>query len=128
MPSSSAGLCRDCSSRAVQGTRYCSNHQVNNNAAQHKRLYDRSRANDPHRKLYRTRRWKHVRALVLGRDILCVDCKHKAATEVDHVENARVTVAAYGVDAFFDPERLQGLCHTCHSEKTLSESTWAGKR
>jgi hypothetical protein len=32
----------------------------------------------------------------------------------------------FGLDAFYDPERLQGLCHGCHSSKTGHEYGYGG--
>ena len=93
MPVTPTGLCRDCSSRAVDGTRYCARHQTDNKPKQHKRLYDRHRADDPTRALYRCKRWQATRTKVLNRDILCVACGHKAATEADHILSARIVLS-----------------------------------
>jgi 5-methylcytosine-specific restriction endonuclease McrA len=122
MPSAPTGLCRDCSSRAINGSRYCQRHQTNNNASIASILYDQYRADDPIRKLYRCPRWeKGTRLKVLRRDILCVDCGHRRATEADHIILARTVVEQFGVDEFYNPERCQGLCRSCHSAKTLKE-------
>jgi hypothetical protein len=43
---------------------------------------------------------------------------------VDHILSARLVIDNFGVDAFYDPERCQGLCHACHSAKTSHESGW----
>jgi hypothetical protein len=85
-------------------------------------LYDRYRADDPVRALYKTKRWRSVRLVVLRRDVLCVACGHQAATEVDHILSARLVLDNWGIDAFYEPDRLQGLCHRCHSRKTAHES------
>jgi 5-methylcytosine-specific restriction protein A len=92
------------------------------------RLFDRYRADDPVRALYRCKRWRTVRLVVLRRDILCQSCGHEAATEADHILSARLVLDEFGVNAFYDPDRLQGLCHTCHSKKTAVEVGWSGKR
>jgi hypothetical protein len=34
----------------------------------------------------------------------------------------------FGLDEFYNIERLQGLCHDCHSMKTAHESGWAGSK
>jgi predicted kinase len=34
----------------------------------------------------------------------------------------------FGLDEFYNPERLQGLCHRCHSQKTTHECNWTGKK
>ena len=126
MPTSPTSLCRDCNSRAETDSRYCAQHRVNNSVAEHKRLFDVFRRDDAVRKLYRCNRWKATRAKVLSRDILCVQCKHKAATVVDHIVPARQTVQQFGVDEFYNVDRLQGLCKSCHDVKTVGESKWSG--
>jgi len=66
--------------------------------------------------------------VVLRRDVLCTSCGHQAATICDHILVARLVVDNFGVDAFYDPERLSGLCKTCHDKKTTHESGWCGKK
>ena len=129
MPSSPTPLCADCSSRAVNGTKYCQRHHTNNNSKTNDVLRDRYRADDPIRQLYRTRRWTHgTRLKVLRRDILCTSCGHRVATEADHILSARLVVDNFGVDEFYNPDRCQGLCHSCHSSKTAHECGWAGRK
>src|SRR5581483_967397 len=126
MPSTPGGICRSCSRRQVPGTKYCDQHQDSSN--EHKRQYDRYRKDDPIRKLYKSRRWlKGTRLIVLRRDILCRSCGHEVATEVDHILSARLVIDNFGIDAFYDPERCQGLCHNCHSAKTSHESGWVNR-
>src|SRR5271163_4261277 len=118
MPTSPATLCRDCSRRAVTEG-YCADHQTQNRAAEHKIAFDRNRdQNDPIRKLYKCQRWQRTRHVVMRRDLLCCECGYRAATECDHVIKARVILEKFGIDAFYDPNRCQGLCHQCHSIKT----------
>jgi 5-methylcytosine-specific restriction endonuclease McrA len=45
-------------------------------------------------------------------------CGHQAATTADHILSARLILDNFGLDAFYDSARLQGLCHDCHSIKT----------
>lgn len=125
MPTSPSGICKSCNSRATTNG-YCEKHQ--NDRLEQKRDYDRWRSDDPVRLLYRCKRWKSVRRAVLQRDILCRSCGHQMATEVDHILSARLVIDNYGKDAFYDPERLQGLCHPCHSAKTAIECGWAGRK
>ena len=127
-PSSPASLCRDCSSRAINNTPYCLAHQEKNNASESKTLFDRYRADDPVRKLYRVPRWQGTRNVVLGRDILCKMCGHKASTDVDHIISARVVLQEFGLSEFYNPTRCQGLCHKCHSAKTAIECGFAGSK
>jgi 5-methylcytosine-specific restriction endonuclease McrA len=128
MPTSTAKLCRDCSRRATTGD-YCDQHQTVNRARDYQRLYDRYRINDPMRHLYQVKRWKAVRLIVLIRDPLCCVCGHKASTIADHVVKARDIVAEHGIEAFYDADRCQGLCASCHAIKTATvDSTFAHKR
>lgn len=39
----------------------------------------------------------------------------------------RLIVDNFGVDAFYDTDRLQGLCHDCHSSKTALKCGWTGR-
>jgi 5-methylcytosine-specific restriction endonuclease McrA len=129
MPSSPVSLCRDCSSRAVANG-YCATHQEKNNAEEHRRLFDRYRADDFVRSLYRSTRWtKGTRLIVLRRDQLCCECGHRASTDCDHDPlEARQIVEQFGTDAFYDPNRCQGLCHDCHSQKTSITTGFAKRK
>jgi 5-methylcytosine-specific restriction endonuclease McrA len=126
MPDFPPSTCLDCTRRATNGTKYCADHATKNRNAEHKSLYDVYRAADPIRKMYRCARWRRTRSIVLKRDILCRMCGHRAATDCDHVERARIVVVMHGEDEFYNPDRCQGLCHDCHSSKTATESNWAG--
>lgn len=54
--------------------------------------------------------------------------KEKTRTKCDRVMMARLVVELFGVDEFYNPERLQGLCHECHSRKTTMEVGFRGKK
>jgi len=127
MPSSTSRLCLDCTNKAINGTKYCANHQSKNNAADYRLLYDRYRANDPIRLLYKKRRWlKGTKLIVTRRDPLCVECGHRATKVIDHHPlEAREIVARFGVDAFYDPTRCRGLCKQCHDIKTATTTGFA---
>lgn len=60
-----------------------------------------------------------IRARVLQANPLCVMCQAKnkveVATEVDHIK----PLFKGGTDAF---DNLQGLCSTCHADKSAQES------
>jgi 5-methylcytosine-specific restriction protein A len=69
--------------------------------------------------LYNSRAWrKRTRPHILNRDPICKDpfkigC-HKPSTEADHKKDHKGDVKL-----FFDLSNLQGLCHSCHSRKTM---------
>jgi len=80
------------------------------------REYDRKR--DPVvRKLYRSRRWQAERLAFLREQPLCVDCEAhgviRPANVVDHIDPHRGDEAV-----FWDTNRWQALCASCHSRKT----------
>lgn len=71
-------------------------------------------------------RWVKTRARILKRDFyLCQPCLAKGrptqATEVDHIK-AR---SKGGTD---NDENLQSICHDCHVDKTMAESSEAAGR
>jgi 5-methylcytosine-specific restriction endonuclease McrA len=76
------------------------------------------RRNEAQRRLYRTARWKRLRAIVLARDCgLCQECERhgrtKLGSEIDHV-----VPAARAAERFWDAANLETLCKACHGEKT----------
>jgi 5-methylcytosine-specific restriction endonuclease McrA len=116
MPTSPSSLCRMCSSRAIEGRKYCSVHATtSDDVTTASRHWSEYRKDDPVRKLYKTTRWKNVRLLVLRRDPLCLLCGYHASTVGDHFPlSAHELVAMLGKDAFFDVSRIRGLCAPCH--------------
>jgi 5-methylcytosine-specific restriction endonuclease McrA len=126
MPRSPEGLCLDCSSRVIPGTKYCQQHQHTNNRRTTRITFDQFRADDEVRKLYRTARWKAVRQAVFKRDgYLCRSCGFRAATECDHTPRARVIIDTFGRNEFFAMSRLTSLCSGCHKSKTRHELGFA---
>jgi 5-methylcytosine-specific restriction protein A len=65
--------------------------------------------------------WRKLRPLVLARDPLCRDCGRLPSLHVDHV----VARERGGSDALAN---LQGLCHACHSRKTVRADGGLGHR
>ena len=82
----------------------------------------RTRASDKDtRKFLGSKRWKVLVASILAADPLCQSCKAKGKTvladEVDHIKPR----AEYP-DLMWDKNNLQGLCRSCHIEKTRQEN------
>jgi 5-methylcytosine-specific restriction endonuclease McrA len=126
MPSATSRLCLDCTRKAINGTKYCAGHQAKNNAAEHKLLYDRYRAGDPVRALYKKPRWQQTRLIVFRRDPLCIECGHRASTVADHHPlEAREIVQRFGVNEFYNPQRSRGVCKQCHDIKTATTTGFA---
>lgn len=64
---------------------------------------------------YKTAVWANLRRMVLERDPFCRICGLQKSDSVDHI----VPLRAGG--AMYDENNLQGLCHSCHSRKTIME-------
>ncbi len=62
--------------------------------------------------LWRTKRWREMRAAQLAKEPRCRMCGEPATT-VDHI------IPHKGRDAFFySPDNLQSLCASCHAAKS----------
>lgn len=78
---------------------------------------ERDRANVDVRRLYRTARWKAIRAQKFAEDPACIDCAAEGRltpwTDLDH----RIPHRGDPV-LFWDVDNLEGRCKSCHSRKT----------
>lgn len=81
-----------------------------------------SRRNGNH-DLYNLWAWRKpdgLRQQILMRDSLCVECAKRGrfipATEADHIKPHKGDMSL-----FLDIDNGQGLCKSCHSEKTMRE-------
>lgn len=82
-----------------------------------KRARPTGRDADPRRTIpLNSARWRKLRATMLARHPLCVDCfahgRVTPATDVDHDDGDPSNNA---------PENLVSRCHSCHSTKTMRE-------
>lgn len=75
---------------------------------------------DHHRQwkqLYDQQRWRHplrgLRALVLRRDPVCMECKRRPSEIADHIIDHRGDQIL-----FWSAKNLRGLCKLCHDAKT----------
>lgn len=78
--------------------------------------YDRTR--DPvSRALYHSKRWRTEREAFLHEHPLCMECQHhdviRPASVVDHIDPHRGDETV-----FWDRNRWQALCASCHGRKT----------
>jgi len=102
---------------AAQG--YCSTPRCPNKAeykgrcTEHARAQERTRYNADTRKWYCTLAWQTLRQMVLADEPICMACHQEASTEVDHIIPHRGDYTM-----FFNQSNLQGLCATCHGQKT----------
>ena len=108
--------------RTLTRSKYCDRH-ADTDAVRAKAM-EAARSRDPYRRLYNRKAWTQTRRIVLQRDIVCQICRLAPATEVDHKINGREWVAMG--KAWADQDNLQGLCHECHSRKTIEETGLAG--
>jgi 5-methylcytosine-specific restriction protein A len=71
-------------------------------------------------RVYRSNRWRQVRALQLTREPLCEDCRRhgvvEPATQVDHVLGL-----VDRPDLAYDLSNCQSLCTPCHARKSAAE-------
>jgi 5-methylcytosine-specific restriction enzyme A len=79
----------------------------------HAAAQERTRYNADTRHWYSSSDWRILRLQVLHDDPICVDCKQRPSTEVDHRVPHRGNR-----ELFFDRSNVQGMCHTCHGRKT----------
>ncbi len=70
-------------------------------------------ADQSHRKIYNSQRWRNLREAYMQRNPVCVeeDC-FRAAKYLDHI-----TPIGQGGD-IWDENNLQGLCPSCNGRKT----------
>lgn len=71
--------------------------------------------------VYKTTRWKRLRALVLVEEPICQACRKQPSNTVDHIK-----AMAAGGDPW-DRDNLQALDRVCHSRKTALEDGRWGK-
>lgn len=130
MPSLPKRLCHEsgCMEYAIPGDSRCAKHIE----AYRERMRERGRRADHNRddtvrRLYRTERWRELRAWQLRREPFCAECEasgfHNIIAEVvDHITPHRGNPAL-----FFDPDNLQSLCKSCHDSKTAREDGGFGR-
>lgn len=124
MPHTPLGPCcvRGCPGRAVRRGR-CAIHAAEAEA--------RWREAHPDQRPSAARRgygseWREIRAKVLRRQPLCVQCAARGleekATDVDHI----IPLRAGGTN---DMGNLRPLCHSCHSRKTAEhDGAWGNRK
>lgn len=85
-------------------------------------------------KLRKGTRWQAVRAQVVRRDPICKRCDRRVSEIVDHIVPAREAIAQAQVSGryldryagYYLMSNLQGLCRSCHWDKTLEDKTHVG--
>jgi 5-methylcytosine-specific restriction protein A len=94
---------------------------ANGRCDEHRRAHNRERErvgeyrDKPWRSIYKTRRWQGLTKIVRREEPFCRMKCERPTEEVDHI----VGLADGGPP--FDRQNLQGMCHICHSRKTMEE-------
>ena len=124
MPTRPLGPCGDptCPERATNRG-YCATHRAARTAE-----YEEGRGSSSARGY--DRKWRAYRTSFLG-DLANLYCAGypgvgtclKTSTEVDHI----VPVKGPEDPLFWEPTNHQGLCHDCHSRKTVVDGRWTGR-
>jgi 5-methylcytosine-specific restriction enzyme A len=105
--------CADCKQPAVRGSRFCAAHATSNSSL---RAAQDNRALRWWDKWYDTAHWATLRGMVIARDPVCKACKRSRSTVADHIRPHRGDW-----NLFCDLNNLQGLCASCHGQKTARE-------
>lgn len=73
------------------------------------------------------KQWHRYRLAFFSENPWCLDCEAKKllvqATNIDHVQAWR-----FFPDLFWEPTNHRGLCHSCHSRKTIREDGGLGRQ
>ena len=86
-------------------------------------------------RLRKGQRWQRTRTIVARRDPFCRRCDVRVTDEVDHIVPAREAIAQAQLSGRFPGDRyagyylqsnLQGLCRSCHIQKTIEDKTHTG--
>lgn len=80
---------------------------------QSQRDYDRRRKDTETDGFTNDPRWRRLRLVVLSEEPVCRCCQRELSTDVDHIKPRRTHP-----ELAWDRSNLQGLCRSCHSEKT----------
>ncbi|MED4586658.1 HNH endonuclease [Brevibacillus choshinensis] len=119
MPSKSLKPCGKPGCKELTKDRYCKQHQQDT-----AKQYEQERGSAAQRGY--DRRWQKARLVYLAKHPLCVHCQAegrvKVAEHLDHI------VAHKGnAELFWNESNWQGLCHSCHSKKTVREDGGWGR-
>ena len=114
-----------CGATNVRGSRWCEKHQTKNSYLDAQRAASVERRRDqPWQAWYSRYPWTGpggLRALCLRRDPICKICNRAPSTVADHVKPHRGNY-----DLFCDAANLQGVCESCHNEKSARELATLG--
>ena len=94
-----------CAGLAEHGQRACA-------ACLAEKQQSRAARQRPAMRLYNASHWRKLSKAVLSDQPICMACHRRPSTQCDHIDGDwRNTTRA----------NLQGLCHACHSSKTVRE-------
>jgi len=128
LPSAPRKPCRKSGCNKLTVGTYCGDHAIQKQVEQKQERikYDKERGTSASRGY--TSRWSRVAKLYRIENPWCVKCKAKGILKfnecVDHIE----PVDGPDDPKFWDESNWQGLCISCHSEKTASEDGALGNK
>lgn len=121
MPVKPLRPCRHSGCRKLTRNGYCEEHELLHRKTEYKKEYRESAAKRGY-----GRKWRTESKLYLAENPWCKCClvagRREPATEVDHIVPHKGNQKL-----FWDRKNWQGLCHSCHSEKTSREDGGFGR-
>lgn len=115
-----------CGQKNVAGSRWCERHRQSNAVLEARQAFDALRwRNNPWRAWYGRWPWRGpggLHDLTLARDPICKICNLQPSTIADHIKPHKGDW-----NRFTDLANCQGLCKSCHDEKTAREDGGFGK-
>lgn len=76
-----------------------------------------ARPRDDIDKLYKTSRWKKVRAVIISRDYgMCQECKRRGIIKRGNIIHHKVE-ARDDINQFYDEDNLECICPACHNKE-----------
>jgi 5-methylcytosine-specific restriction protein A len=108
-----------CNNVAEHGA-FCEPHTADNYRLRRQRLADEHRSNPATRRWYGLKAWRQLRFWKLCQNPICEICERLAATDVHHTEGSWRDTGNW--ELFMTREKLQALCHECHSRVTAKEA------
>jgi 5-methylcytosine-specific restriction protein A len=113
MPSKPLKPCRSIGCPNLTAERYCEQHKQID--IEKRKAYEMRRGSR-HQRGY-TSKWSRYSKAYLMMNPICVRCYNAPSQHTDHI----VPVTGPNDPLFWDPANHQGLCHSCHSKKTVLE-------
>ena len=114
-------LATNCPNYRLEGSDFCEKHQYlqeqkDREAEERMRQWYSRFGRSRYYELYKTSRWKQLRADYLKNHPVCEKCGSSSNLQVHHNYPSGVDYSSE--DMFFNPDSLQTLCTSCHATET----------